>query len=116
MLAAFPVAFDAREEWPECVTPVRDVGVTETGGCASEWAMTATQTLQTNLCVMGQQTPVLSVTEVGSCYPGLINLLCTGWTITTAWTYIDKFGTHSEACLPYTGVTLPRAACDAHAC
>jgi len=115
-MASLPDAFDAREQWPECVTPVRDVGITQMGGCASEWAMGAVQTLQTNLCVMGQQSPELSATEVGSCYPGLFNILCTDWVKNTAWAYIDKFGTHSEVCIPYTGVNLPRSACDAQAC
>merc|ERR550514_2165802 len=89
--AAFPKAFDAREQWPECVTPVRDVGVTETGGCAAEWAMTAAQTLQTNLCVQGLKTPELSAEEIGSCHQdiGLYNLLCEIWTINTAWEYMD---------------------------
>merc|ERR1719326_1920512 len=96
-LGAFPVAFDAREQWPACVTPVRDAGDTQDGlGCASEWAMTATQTLQTNLCVLGKKTPVLSAEETGSCHEKLANLLCTNWVIETAWDYIAKHGVHTE--------------------
>lgn len=114
--ASLPEAFDAREQWPECATPVRDVGVTQQGGCASEWAMTVVQTLQTNLCVLGENSPLLSVTEVGSCYPGLASPLCTDWVPATAWSYIEKFGTHSEACIPYTRVNLPSDACAAGTC
>merc|ERR1712130_704127 len=99
-----------------CATPVRNVGVTQQGGCASEWAMTVVQTFQTNLCVMGQPTPQLSVTEAGSCYPGLTDNLCRDWVPNTAWSYIEKYGVHSEACIPYTRVNLPRYICDAIEC
>lgn len=113
VLGAFPVAFDAREQWPECVTPVRDTGDSRHGGCASEWAMSATQTLQTNLCVMGTPTPMLSAEEVGSCFPKVSNLLCTNWVTTTAWAYIDQFGVRSEECLPYTRQSLHLDVCQA---
>merc|ERR1712150_12295 len=78
---------------------------------ASEWAMSATQTLQTNLCVMGRKTPTLSAEQVGSCYPTRGTILCTAWVIPTAWLYIDQFGVRSEECLPYYGENLPRDEC-----
>jgi len=112
-LAAFPDSFDAREQWPECVAPVRDCGDRASGGCASEWAMSAAQTLQTNLCVMGKPTPALSAEEVGSCSPKVSNLLCTNWIIPTAWYYIDQYGVRAEDCLPYTGRALSLDACQA---
>lgn len=112
-LVAFPESFDARQQWPQCVTPVRDAGDAASGGCASEWAMSATQTLQTNLCVLGQHAPTLSAEEVGSCNPKVSNLLCNNWIINTAWYYIDQFGVHSEDCLPYTGESLHLDACQA---
>merc|ERR1712032_771669 len=91
VLGAFPEAFDARDQWPDCVTPVRDSGDAQDGsGCASEWAMSATQTLQTNLCVMGRKTPTLSAEQVGSCYPTRGTILCTAWVIPTAWLYIEQ--------------------------
>lgn len=113
VLATFPDAFDAREEWPECVMPVRDSGDRRSGGCASEWAISATQTLQTNLCVLGKKTPVLSAEEIGSCNPKVTGLLCSNWVIDTAWYYIDNYGVRSEDCLPYTGMPLPSDACQA---
>jgi len=111
VLATFPDTFDARTQWPECVTPVRDSADRQSGGCASEWAMSATQTLQTNLCVLGKKSPVLSATEVGSCNAKVSNLLCNNWVTTTAWYYINQFGVRSEDCLPYSGLALDIDAC-----
>jgi len=110
---ALPVSFDAREQWPECVTPVRDSRDTAAGGCASEWAISATQTLQTNLCVMSKNAPVLSAEEIGSCNPKVTGLLCSNWVTSTAWYYIDHFGVRSEECLPYTAEALPQDECQA---
>lgn len=110
-VASMPDAFDSRTQWPECTSPVRDSGDRQSGGCASEWAMTAAQTLQTNLCVLGKQAPVLSAAEVGSCNPKVANLLCTNWITDTAWYYVDQFGLHEEDCLPYTGRCVSPGIC-----
>jgi|ERR1712216_357794 len=62
-------------------------------------AFAAAETLTDNLCVLGQDPPVLSPQDFVSC--DKTDHACHGGTLPNVWDYIDKRGAVSDACIPY---------------
>jgi len=105
-LGAIPTAFDARTKWPSCKKPIRNQAK-----CGSCWAFGAAETLTDNLCVLGKNAPVLSPQDLVSC--DKTDHGCHGGSLLNVWTYIDKNGLTSDACIPYTSGDGSNATCPA---
>jgi len=94
-VASLPEAFDAREQWSQCRKPIRNQL-----HCGSCWAFGASETLTDNLCVLGQNPPVLSPQDLVTCDKS--DNGCQGGNLLNAWAFIDKEGLVSDSCMPYT--------------
>ncbi|TNV81116.1 hypothetical protein FGO68_gene12384 [Halteria grandinella] len=94
-------AFDARDQWPNCIHSVRDQ---ET--CGSCWAFSSTGHLEDRLCIAtGGSFTIndrLSPQNMVSCDFG--NAGCNGGFITASINYLIKEGVVSEDCMAYRNV------------
>jgi cathepsin B len=91
-----PEHFDSREQWPDCIHPIRDQG-----HCGSCWAHAASEVLSDRFCIAsnGSVNVVLSPQDMVSC--DLMDHGCKGGILTISWTYLKFFGIVSDACKPY---------------
>jgi len=94
-VGSIPDAFDGRTKFSSCQKAIRDQA-----SCGSCWAFGAAETLTTNLCVLGQDVPVLSPQDLISCDAS--DHGCNGGTLLNAWSFIDNSGLVSDDCLPYS--------------
>ena len=106
--ANLPVAFDWREQHPLCVHPVLNQGQ-----CGSCWAFAASEVLSDRFCIAsnGSTNVILSPGELLACEK--LNLGCTMGSLPQwAFSYIQKNGVVSNACVPYIQVETgkPRSA------
>lgn len=98
MVANLPLAFDARTQWPNCISAIR-----EQDQCAASWALGAVDTLNDRLCIAsnGAYTFELSPQYVLSC--DATSLGCNGGDLFQAWNFLVSNGTTTEQCVPYAG-------------
>lgn len=95
--AELPEIFDAREQWPDCVGPIRDQG-----SCGSCWAVAVASTYSDRACIAKQTDGYvyLSPQELVSCDD--VSSGCNGGYSRKAWDYIMNHGLVTETCFPYT--------------
>mmetsp|Transcript_21489 Transcript_21489/g.55823 ORF Transcript_21489/g.55823 Transcript_21489/m.55823 type:complete len:245 (-) Transcript_21489:16-750(-) len=99
--SSIPSSFDSRQQWPNCVTPIRNQGQ-----CGSCWAFGAAESFSDRLCIAsgGQTSIVLSPEQLVSCdWEG--NMGCNGGIPHLAWDYFEAFGIVSDSCFPYSAGT-----------
>jgi len=101
-----PEEFDARKEWPECISTIR-----EQKNCGSCWAFSVSTTLSDRFCIAskGKLTPTLSPQYIVSCDKG--DLACDGGELNTVWKFLEENGTTTDQCVPYIsgdGKTVPK--------
>eukprot|EP00350_Pseudokeronopsis_sp_OXSARD2_P004237 CAMPEP_0170540092 /NCGR_PEP_ID=MMETSP0211-20121228/115_1 /TAXON_ID=311385 /ORGANISM="Pseudokeronopsis sp., Strain OXSARD2" /LENGTH=308 /DNA_ID=CAMNT_0010842371 /DNA_START=21 /DNA_END=950 /DNA_ORIENTATION=- len=96
-IPTLPDNFDSREEWPDCIHPIRDQA-----SCGSCWAFGATEALSDRFCIYsgGAVDIVLSPQDMVSCDKS--NSACSGGNIGRAWDYLENTGVVSDACMPYS--------------
>jgi len=92
-----PEHFDSREQWPECIHPIRDQG-----HCGSCWAHAASEVLSDRFCIASNNTinVILSPQDFVSC--DWFDHGCNGGILTTSWMYLRFFGLVTDECKPYT--------------
>lgn len=93
---AIPTSFDARQQWPNCIHPIRDQQ-----HCGSCWAFAATETLSDRFCIAskGSINVVLSPQYMVSCDE--LAFGCNGGNIYQSWLFMQNTGVVSDACVPY---------------
>jgi len=102
-VGSIPDAFDGRTKFSSCQKAIRDQA-----SCGSCWAFGAAETLTTNLCVLGQDVPVLSPQDLISCDAS--DHGCNGGTLLNAWslsTTVAWFPMTVCHTLPQTAMSLP---------
>jgi len=104
--STLPETFDAREQWPNCVHPIRDQAQ-----CGSCWAFAASETLSDRLCIasQGKINLVLSPQDLVSCDKS--DYGCDGGYLDKSWQYLVNTGIVTDDCLPYSSGTGRVAAC-----
>jgi cathepsin B len=107
----FPVNFDAREAWPECVDVINHVR--DQANCGSCWAHGTTEALNDRMCIAtgGQYQTLLSVADTTACCNGkaCFSFGCNGGQVATPWNWFKKTGVvtggdfgEGELCYDYT--------------
>jgi len=106
LVSDLPEAFDAREQWPDCIHAIRDQGQ-----CGSCWAHAASEVLSDRLCIASNKTidVILSPQDFVSC--DYIDHGCNGGILTTSWVFLRFFGLVTDECKPYTSGTGSVAWC-----
>ena len=101
-----PENFDSREQWPDCVQPIRDQG-----SCGSCWAFAATTTFAWRLCIttQGEKNFMLSPQDLVSCDEN--DFGCNGGSMVNSWKYLLENGVVSDTCYPYESGTGSVPAC-----
>jgi len=91
-----PDTFDARQQWPNCVHPIRDQA-----HCGSCWAFALTEVMSDRFCISSQGTTnvVLSPQYVLSCDKS--DMCCDGGYIDRSWNFMVSTGTVTDQCWPY---------------
>jgi cathepsin B len=92
-----PATFDARQQWPTCIHPIRDQQQ-----CGSCWAFSASEVLTDRFCIAskGATNVVLSPQFLVSCDTS--NYGCDGGYLDLTWQFMEQTGLVTDACLPYT--------------
>jgi cathepsin B len=95
-----PTNFDSRQQWPDCIHPIRDQGK-----CGSCWAHAASEVLSDRFCIASNSTinVVLSPQYLVSC--DYIDFGCHGGTLPTSWTFLRFLGITTDGCMPYDAGT-----------
>ncbi|EFA79003.1 hypothetical protein PPL_08471 [Heterostelium album PN500] len=102
--ANIPASFDARTQWPNCISPVRDQG-----SCSSCWAMTSSSILADRLCIAsgGAIKKLLSPQYMVDCAKNCktnsqsdCNSGCKFGFLDISMEYLSN-GISAESCLPY---------------
>jgi len=93
---SLPTEFDARKQWPGCISEVR-----QQEHCGSCWAFSGSTTLADRFCVAsnGKIKTVLSPQDFVSCDKS--NYACQGGLLDKLWNYLEKSGIVEEKCFPY---------------
>ena len=91
-----PTGFNASEEWPSCIHPIRNQG-----SCGAGWAFGATGAFSDRICIStnGAVNVELAPQTLVSC--STVNFGCGGGFLDVAWVYMAKYGVPVEACDPY---------------
>ena len=94
---SLPKNFDAREQWKNCIHPIRDQK-----HCGSCWAFAASEVLSDRFCIasQGQVDVVLSPQDLVSCDKN--DFGCQGGYIDQSWEYLTHTGIVTDECLPYS--------------
>lgn len=94
-----PEIFDSREEWKDCIHPIRDQGK-----CGSCWAFGATEVLSDRICIAteGKTDVVISPQNLVDCSKD--NYGCQGGSLDKAWEFLEASGSVSDTCYEYKGV------------
>ncbi|EFC45858.1 predicted protein [Naegleria gruberi] len=92
-----PEQFDARKEWPHCITPIRNQEQ-----CGSCWAFSASAVLSDRFCVYsnGSVQVMLSPEYMLEC--SAQNNACNGGTLHAAWQFLVSVGIPTDSCVPYS--------------
>jgi len=101
--ADLPESFDSRQQWPDCIHPIRDQAQ-----CGSCWAFGASEALSDRFCIFGGDNVVLSPQYLVSCDRG--DFGCNGGLLGSAWKAM-KAGIPSDKCMPYSSSNGDRGAC-----
>jgi len=103
---AIPASFDARQQWPEYIHPIRDQQQ-----CGSCWAFAASEAMSDRLAIAskGSVNKVLSPEDMVSCDQS--DMGCQGGYLDRAWEYIHNTGIVTDACFPYTAGRGVAASC-----
>lgn len=100
-----PAEFDARDQWPGLIHPIRDQQQ-----CGSCWAFSASEVLSDRVAIATKkQSPVLSAEDMVSCDKS--DMGCSGGQLPNAWNYMKNTGLVSDTCFPYTAGQGKAAAC-----
>jgi cathepsin B len=103
--ADVPASFDAREQWPGLIHPIRDQQQ-----CGSCWAFSAAEVLSDRVAIRTKKSsPPLSPEDMVSCDKG--DMGCSGGRLPEAWSYLTNTGIVSDSCFPYTAGTGNAPAC-----
>merc|ERR1712232_722117 len=101
-----PASFDAREQWPGLVHPIRDQQ-----RCGSCWAFSASEVLSDRVAIATKKSsPVLSPEDMVSCDGG--DMGCSGGQLSNAWSYLKSTGIVTDTCFPYTAGGGHAPACE----
>ena len=105
---ALPARFDAREQWPHCVS-IGAIG--DQGQCGACWAFGPTAAFNDRLCIhdAAQRNVTLSVQATLAC-AGQPSNGCAGGRQTAAWDLFADAGLPTAACQPYTPPPCPAEA------
>ena len=103
---SLPDSFDSRQQWPNCVHPIRDQGQ-----CGSCWAFAASEVLSDRFCIKtnGNTNVVLSPQDLVSCDHS--DFGCQGGMLDSSWKYLVNTGIVSDECLPYSSGDGSSAEC-----
>ena len=103
-----PESFDARQQWPTCVGPIRDQA-----RCGSCWAFAAAEALSDRVCISSssKEHADLSTDYLIVC-DDAHDRGCQGGFLQYVWDFLVQDGDPSEACFPYTaGMGTPSSTC-----
>nr|ABU93319.1 cathepsin B10 cysteine protease [Monocercomonoides sp. PA] len=89
-----PESFDARDEWPNAILPVRDQEK-----CGSCWAFSIAESLGDRFGILGCGKGHLSPQDLISCDSN--DLGCNGGYQENSWTWVLTTGITTESCWPY---------------
>ena len=93
-----PKEFDARTNWPQCIS----IGnILDQGHCGSCWAFGAVEALQDRFCIHFDMNISLSVNDLLACCGFLCGDGCDGGWPIDAWRYLSQSGVVTEECDPY---------------
>jgi cathepsin B len=92
-----PKSFDARNKWPNCVSPIRNQGK-----CGSSYALSGTSVFSDRICITSKSKLKvnLSAQDVLECTDR--NNGCNGGNLMNTWMYFTRMGTVTEECNPYS--------------
>ena len=92
-----PTSFNASEQWPDCIHPMRDQG-----NCSAGWALAAASAFSDRMCISsnGAVNEELSPQYMISC--STVNFGCVSGFTDIAWVFMTKFGIPLDSCEPYT--------------
>lgn len=93
-----PTNFDAREEWPQCVSLQT---ILDQGHCGSCWAFGAVEALSDRFCIHNNETVTLSENDLLSCCGFECGYGCNGGYPLRAWQYFVRSGVVTTECAPY---------------
>jgi len=95
-LKSIPSNFDARDQWPKCIHPIRNQQQ-----CGSCWAFSSSEMLSDRFCIAskGAINTVLSPQFMVSC--DKYDMGCHGGNMDTLWKFLSTTGTVEDDCLPY---------------
>ena len=94
-----PDAYDWREQYPQCVQPVMDIGAGR--NCSASYAMSALSTVQDRICMASNKTIQLSSQEIIDCDENQFG--CEGGYVNKVLTWGKKKGFITEECMEYSG-------------
>jgi len=97
MNLAVPDSFDSRQQWPNCIHPIRNQQQ-----CGSCWAFAASEALSDRFCIAsnGKTNVVFSPEDMVAC--DRYDMGCNGGWLDKAWTYLATEGIVTDSCMPYT--------------
>lgn len=100
-----PDKFDAREEWPGCISPSP-----APSNCSSSYALAPISVVQDRICIAsgGKKNVTLSIADAMSCDSN--NYKCEGGYANRVLLYGKRKGFVEDSCLPWTGynTTCPK--------
>merc|ERR1711904_115229 len=100
-----PASFDARQQWPQYIHPIRDQQ-----RCGSCWAFAASEVLSDRFAIATKKaSPVLSPQDLVSC--DKTDQGCNGGRLPDAWNYLKTTGIVTDTCEPYTAGTGTSGTC-----
>jgi cathepsin B len=91
-------SFDARTKWSTCVGAVRNQG-----SCGSCWAFATIEAFEDRLCIAGKASPLVPRSPQYLLDCDTAEQGCNGGNPNSAWSFLVKYGSPSEACYPYQG-------------
>jgi len=91
-------SFDARTKWSSCVGAVRNQG-----SCGSCWAFATIESFEDRLCIAGKASPLVPRSPQYLLDCDTAESGCNGGNPNSAWSFLVKYGSPSEACYPYQG-------------
>ena len=102
-----PPTFDSRQQWPECVLPIRNQG-----HCGSCWAFAATGSMANRECVatQGSFNEWLSPQDLVNC--DYSDFGCNGGNLFTSHMFLKYRGVLTDACRPYHSGDGTQGSCD----
>merc|ERR1719197_1750778 len=100
-----PNDFDAREQWPGLIHPIRNQK-----HCGSCWAFSAAEVLSDRVAIATKKaSPSLSPEDMVSCDKS--DMGCSGGRLPNAWAYLKSTGIVTETCFPYGAGSGTAPAC-----